>query len=71
MEIAQPKCPGCGAEGLDKIAAGKAPHKSKTNQTLFQVCFCAVCGHIHGVFSGIVTGSDVPAPKIDQFGIPK
>ena len=72
MEIKDPKCPACEAVGADKIAMSPgAVLIKKTKEPFFNICHCAICGHVYGIISGIITGTTVSPPQIGHFGLPK
>lgn len=42
---AKPKCPNCGAEGMEHIKQANLP------KSLTRIIYCDACGHIYGVVS--------------------
>ena len=50
-EIAEPKCPDCGAQGMDHIVSRESNEKSRTKQPWYLVVHCAACGHVYDVFA--------------------
>jgi len=50
-EIAEPKCPDCGARGMDHIVSRESKEKSRTKQPWYLVVHCAACGHVYDVFA--------------------
>jgi len=54
--MAEPKCPDCGASGLDHIVAADSSDRSKDGKPWFNVAYCEACGHVYGVFAKHVCG---------------
>lgn len=50
-DIAEPKCPDCGARGMDHIVSRESNEKSRTKQPWYLVVHCAACGHVYDVFA--------------------
>lgn len=46
-----PKCPDCGAEGIDKIVSVESEEKSGEDNPWFSVVHCDECGHVYGVIT--------------------
>ena len=61
--MADPKCPGCGVEGVDHIISKDSKEKSKTRQPWFVVIHCDACGHVYNVLAKHVFSVPV-APKL-------
>lgn len=51
LDTPAPRCPSCEARGLDKITSGPSAEKSRSGAPWFYISFCAVCGHVYGVFT--------------------
>ena len=49
--MAEPKCPGCEAAGMDFIVSKESSERSKTKQPWFLVVHCDQCGHVYGVLT--------------------
>ena len=58
--MAEPKCPQCGASGIDKIKSKPSDERSRSNSPWFYVAYCDDCGHVYGVFTKHVFGSSGP-----------
>jgi len=49
--MAEPKCPKCGAEGVDNITPKQTrPTTAPPWHDIYGVVFCNQCGHVYGVF---------------------
>ncbi len=48
---AQPKCPSCGAQGIEKIVSQASTERSTMPAPWFFVAYCSDCGHVYGVFA--------------------
>ncbi len=49
--MAEPKCPECGAQGIDKIVSKDSKQQNKAGDHWFDVVHCEDCGHVYGVFA--------------------
>lgn len=49
--MANPKCPECGVEGMEKIACQDSLEKSAVGDERFNVVYCVECGHVYGVLA--------------------
>ena len=58
--MADPKCPDCGAEGLDHIRSEDSSQHSQGGDAWFNIAFCDGCGHVYGVFAKHVLSHNVP-----------
>ncbi len=58
--MAEPKCPKCGAEGIDKIVSQDSVEKSEAGDERFNVAYCCACGHVYGVFAKHVISYNSP-----------
>ena len=50
-EEVEPKCPNCGASGIEHFASRESKQQSRTREPWFFVIYCNKCGHVHGVIS--------------------
>jgi uncharacterized Zn finger protein len=64
--MANPKCPDCGAIGIDKIVSTPSTEKSRQNTAWFFVAHCADCGHVYGIFTKHVFGRSGPQIIVDR-----
>jgi uncharacterized Zn finger protein len=64
--MAEPKCPDCGATGVDKIVSTPSKESSRTNTAWFYVSHCDECGHVYGVFTKHVFGNSGPQLIVDR-----
>ena len=69
--MAEPKCPSCGVQGLEKIVSKDSKQTNQAGDPWFQVVLCDDCGHVYGVFAKHVlafqTGggrTPIPIPNI-------
>lgn len=62
MEAVKPKCSGCGAEGLSKVAIQPAPANKN-----FLIASCSECGNIHSVFAKPFDPPQMPLPNPVEF----
>lgn len=51
MKKAEPTCPSCGVEGIDKIVSQDSAEQSGVGDERFNVLYCSWCGHVYGVFA--------------------
>lgn len=58
MEIAKPKCSGCGVEGVMKVAIQPA----LANKNIL-IASCGDCGNIHSVFAKPFEPPQMPRPN--------
>ena len=65
--MANPKCPSCNTEGMDRIVSSESKELSKGGDPWFYVVYCDNCGHVYGVFAKHVLSHDM-SPHI---GIPR
>jgi len=67
--MAQPKCPDCGAVGMDQIVSEESKQQSRGGDAWFDVVYCEHCGHIYGVFAKHVSShvAPPPIPRISPF----
>ena len=57
MAKAEPKCPSCGVEGLDKIDFAWSNQRQPPQgqgAAYFKVVYCGDCGHVYGVLNETV-----------------
>ncbi len=54
--MAEPKCPDCGANGIEKIVSKASEEKSRENKPWYFVSYCNDCGHVYGIFTKHVFG---------------
>lgn len=64
--MAEPKCPDCGAAGMDKIVSSPSRERSKRGAPWFFVAHCDDCGHVYGTFVKHVFGRSGPQLVIDR-----
>jgi uncharacterized Zn finger protein len=65
--MAEPKCPSCGIEGIDRIISEESEQKSKEGGTQFEVAYCDNCGYIYGVFAKHVLSHEVRHTRPSAF----
>lgn len=59
--MAEPKCPECGAQGIDKIVSKESRQKNGVGDAWFDIVHCENCGHVYGVFAKrIISGASMP-----------
>ena len=49
--VAEPKCPDCGAIGIDEIVSTPSRERSRAKQPWFYIVHCARCGHVYNTLS--------------------
>ena len=64
--MAEPKCPDCSAEGIDRIVSKPSKEKSRENSPWFYVAYCDECGHIYGIFAKHTFGKSGPQLIVDR-----
>lgn len=64
--MAEPKCPDCGAIGIDKIVSKPSKETSRENTPWFFVSYCQECGHVYGIFTKHVFGRSGPQLIVDS-----
>ena len=47
----EPKCPDCGAMGIEHIVSRESVERSRTRQPWFHVIHCDACGHVYNVLT--------------------
>ncbi len=52
--MAEPKCPNCGATGIEHIVSKESNEQSKGGDAWFDIVHCDGCGHVYGVFAKTV-----------------
>jgi uncharacterized Zn finger protein len=62
--MAQPKCPACGVEGVEKVASTDSKERDGAGDPWFFVVYCDNCGHVYGVFAKMVHTSERGLPAI-------
>ena len=60
--MAEPKCPSCSVQGIDKIVSHESTQQSRSGDTWFEVVCCDNCGHVYGVFAKHVLSHELHAP---------
>ncbi|HHZ87677.1 MAG TPA: transcriptional regulator [Chromatiales bacterium] len=55
--MADPKCPDCGVQGIDKIVSSDSIERSKRRTPWFHVAHCSECGYVYGIFSKHMLGA--------------
>ena len=60
--MAEPKCPSCGTEGIDKIVSHDSEEASKGGDAWFNIVYCEKCGHVYGVFAKHVLNREISMP---------
>ena len=58
--MADPKCPDCGAAGIEKIVSKPSKEQSRERRPWFYVAYCHDCGHVYGIFTKHVFGKSGP-----------
>ena len=58
--MAEPKCPNCGASGIEKVASTPSKELSRERRPWFYVAHCDDCGHVYGIFTKHVFGKSGP-----------
>ncbi len=58
--MAEPKCPDCGASGIEKIVSTPSKEQSRERRPWFYVAHCDNCGHVYGIFTKHVFGKSGP-----------
>ena len=58
--MADPKCPDCGACGIEKIVSTPSKELSRERRLWFYVAHCDDCGHVYGTFTKHVFGKSGP-----------
>ena len=64
--MAEPKCPDCGATGIDNITSKPSKALSRERQAWFHVAYCDECGHVYGIFTKHVFGRGGPQLIVDS-----
>ena len=64
--MAEPKCPSCNIQGIDKIVSCKSAQQSKDGHALFDVVHCDSCGHVYGVFTRHVLSHEMEMVRVQQ-----
>ena len=64
--MADPKCPDCGASGIEKIVSTASKERSRENTPWFFVTYCDDCGHVYGTFTKHVFGRSGPQLIVDR-----
>ena len=57
--MAEPKCPSCNTEGIDRIVSSESKVESKGGDPWFYIVYCDNCGHVYGVFAKHVISYNV------------
>jgi len=57
--MAQPKCPSCSIEGIEKIISEDSKKTSQRGDPWFNVVFCENCGYVYGIFAKHVLSHDM------------
>ncbi|HET8632316.1 MAG TPA: hypothetical protein VFL91_33230 [Thermomicrobiales bacterium] len=67
---AAPKCPSCGAQGLETMVArptttpmAAGGSRSPVGAVAFVVISCGACGHVYGVLSAPTAADDLSGPN--------
>lgn len=68
--MAEPKCPSCGVQGIEKIVVKESDLKNGAGDSWFEIVHCNDCGHVYGVFAKRVISHQV-SPKLPPLAIPK
>jgi uncharacterized Zn finger protein len=64
--MADPKCPDCGATGIEKIVSSPSKELSRERRPWFYVAHCDDCGHVYDIFTKHVFGKSGPQLIVDS-----
>jgi hypothetical protein len=60
--MTDPKCPSCGASGIDHIISQDSGKRSRNGGTSYKDIYRDSCGHVYAVFAKDVLNHEVKMP---------